>query len=107
MSPYLYIQGSGVLPEPPSSLVTPYMMHHLQHIQICRCQISNYGLMDQTRQVSESRGPHKPCVVVRSFLFKSQEPRVLGVASMGLQKPHPTMASHTSLSIFNLISPLI
>src|SRR4051812_27076815 len=28
------------------------------------------------------------------------------VASMGLQKPHPTVASHTSLSMFNLISPL-
>jgi len=28
--------------------------------------------------------------------------RVLVVASMGLEKPHPTVASHTSLSMFNL-----
>src|SRR3954471_2094646 len=30
--------------------------------------------------------------------------QVLVEASMGLEKPHPTVASHTSLSIFNLIS---
>src|SRR3954467_1588005 len=46
----------------------------------------------------------KPRVVVRLSWFKRQEHRVLVVASMGLEKPHPTVASHTSLSMFNLVS---
>src|SRR4051812_22464921 len=44
------------------------------------------------------------CTVV---LVPKARTQVLVVASMGLEKAHPTVASHTSLSMFKLISPLI
>ena len=56
--------------------------------------------MDKSKQVSQSMGLSSigPRVVVRSSWIKSRELEVLGLASMRLQKPHPDVASHASLS---------
>src|SRR3954470_6353300 len=47
---------------------------------------------------------HAPCGCTLVLVPKART-QVLVVESMGLEKPHPTVASHTSLSIFNLVSP--
>src|SRR4051812_36514481 len=44
-----------------------------------------------------------PCGCTLVLVPKART-QFLVVASMGLEKPHPTVASHTSLSKFNLIS---
>src|SRR3954464_5031404 len=41
-----------------------------------------------------------PCGCMLVLVPKART-QVLVVASMGLEKPHPTVASHTSLSMFN------
>ena len=60
-------------------------------------------LMESTRKVNQERCSQAPCGCTLVSVPKART-RVLVVASMGLEKPHPTVASHTSLSMFNLIS---
>src|SRR3954469_17500970 len=49
-------------------------------------------------------GFQAPRVVVRSSWFKRQEHRVLGVESMGLQKPQPTWPPIQALAFLSSIS---
>ena len=57
-------------------------------------------LMESTRQVSQSRGSQAPCGCTLISVPKART-QVLVVASMGLEKPHPTVAFHASFSMFN------